>query len=185
MNTMQNIKLELPTLVHGTAGSGKTIFLLRILDDLIAQGKEVRFCDTKEHEILCETHENRREHYLDKRESEALIHRLFEEIDDRLERLDRGETLAPVYVLIDELFEILGDVTVKNHLMSLLMIAPRVKVHIIAAMQMSPNWLPSPMLQLFRQKIVFKTTPPNSLLLLGDESAVALQMGEHIVRGNV
>ena len=182
--TMQNMNFEQPTLVHGGPGCGKTVFLLNLLDDLIAQEKEVWFCDTKGHEILCETKENRRKYYLDKQKSEALVHRLFDEIDERLARLDRGEEVAPVYVLIDELFEILGDVTVKNHLMSLLMIAPRVKVHIIAA-QMSPTWLLSPMRQLFRQKIVFKTTPPNSLLLLGDESAVALQVGEYIVRGNV
>ncbi len=183
--TMQNINLEQPMLVHGITGSGKTVLLLRLLDDLIMQGQEVWFCDTKGHEILCETKENRRKHYLDKQKSEALVHRLFDEIDERLARLDRGEEVAPVYVLIDELFDFLEDALVKNHLMSLLMIASRVKVHIIAAMQMSPTWLLSPMLQLFRQKIVFKTTPPNSLLLLGDESATSLKVGEYIVGENV
>ena len=179
--TMQNMKLEQPTLVHGGPGCGKTVFLLSLLDDLIAQEKEVWFCDTKGHEILCETKENRRKRYLDKQKSEALIHRLFDEIDERLARLDCGEEVAPVYVLIDELFDFLEDALVKNHLMSLLMIAPRVKIHIIAAMQMSPTWLHSTMLQLFRQKIVFKTTPPNSLLLLGDDSATSLKIGEYIV----
>jgi hypothetical protein len=158
--------------------------LLQLLDELTAQGQEVYFCDTKEIEIYCETKENRCKHYLDKQRSEALIHQLFEEFDERLARLDRGEAVAPVYVLIDELFDFLEDALVKNHLMSLLMIAPRVKVHIVAAMQMSPTWLHSTMLQLFRQRIVFKTTPPNSLLLLGSESATSLKVGEYIVRGN-
>lgn len=178
----QNVDLEKSTLVHGLPGCGKTWFLLQLLDELTAQGQEVYFCDTKEIEISCETDEKRREHYLNKTESAELIHGLFDEIDERYERLDRGEEVAPVYVLIDELFEFLEDALVKNHLMSLLMIAPRVKVQIIAGMQMSPTWLLSPMLQLFRQKIVFKTTPPNSLLLLGDESATSLKVGEYIVK---
>jgi GTPase SAR1 family protein len=173
----QNVDLEKSTLVHGLPGCGKTWFLLQLLDELTAQGQEVYFCDTKEIESFCETDEKRRERYLNKTESTELIHRLFDEIDARCERLDCGEEVAPVYVLIDELFEFLEDALVKNHLMSLLMIAFRVKVHIIAGVQP----LNSAMLQRFHQRIVFKTTPPNSLLLLGDESATSLKVGEYIV----
>ena len=43
--TMQNMNFEQSTLVHGGPGSGKTVFLLSLLDDLIAQEKEVWFCD--------------------------------------------------------------------------------------------------------------------------------------------
>ena len=115
----QNVDLEKSTLVHGLPGCGKTWFLLQLLDELTAQGQEVYFCDTKEIESFCETDEKRRERYLNKAESAELIHRLFDEIDARYERLDRGEEVAPVYVLIDELFEFLEDALVKNHLMSL------------------------------------------------------------------
>jgi GGDEF domain-containing protein len=54
------------------------VLLLRLLDDLIARGEEAWFCDTKGHEILNETDEKRRERYLDKQASEALLARLDE-----------------------------------------------------------------------------------------------------------
>ena len=193
------------TLIHGTTGVGKSCLLRKLLTELHEkadkeQHLKIAFCDTKGEGA--DYHFGGRDiqkYYHGLKDTKALIHELFYEIDVRIE--DRENT-APggsfaeyeaikyhhpeqkrfprEVVLIDELFELLDDAEVMNHLMALAMIAPKIGVHLIISTQYSPTKLHEAFLTLMRNRIVLRCNENSSLALLGNTSATALTRGQYI-----
>ena len=195
------------TLIHGTAGAGKSHLLRNLLLELHEKADKdwylnVAFCDTKGEgaNYHFDDRPHLKKYYCDLNDTKELIHKLFYEIDARIE--DRENT-APggsfaeyeackyynpeqkrfprEVLLIDELFELLDDAEAMNHLMALAMIAPKIGIHLIIATQYSPAKLHEAFLALMRNRIVLRCNEDASLALLGNLDATTLARGQYIL----
>ena len=198
------------TLIHGTTGAGKSYLLRNLLSELHEKADgdwhlKIAFSDIKGEgaDYHFDDAAHLKKYYHGLNDTKALIHKLFYEIDARIE--DRENT-APggsfaeyeaikyhhpeqkrfprEVLLIDELFELLDDAEVMNHLMALAMIAPKIGVHLIIATQYSPAKLHEALLALMRNRIVLKCHEDASLTLLGDTSATTLPRGQYLTHQN-
>lgn len=176
-----------PTLIHGTAGAGKSHLLRNLLAELHEKENKdynlkIAFCDTKGEgaDYHFDNVAHLKKYYHDLDGTKTLIRKLFDERIENAKSTAPSGSVSHEVLLIDELFELLNDAEVMDHLMALATFAPKIGVHLVIATQYSPAKLNEEFLKLMPNRIILKCHEDASIALLGNTSATTLSRGQYI-----
>ena len=110
--------------------------------------------------------------------TKTLIRQLFDERIENAKSTAPDGSISHEVLLIDELFELLNDAKVMDHLTALATISPKIGVHLVIATQYSPAKLNEEFLKLMPNRIILKCHEDASLALLGTLDAATLPRGQ-------